>query len=111
MKYIILHHTGNIGKCKKEIFKNLKLEDKTLNFDFYIDKNGYVFYKKQNNKAYNIHIEGDFNDINTVINDIQIYATKLLISKLSHDKIYTHNLIYNNNCPGKFFPLNKILNI
>lgn len=111
MKHIILHHTGNLGKSKKEIFRNLKLEDKTLSFDFYIDKNGFIIYKKQDNKAYNIYIEGDFNDINTVMSDIQEHSTKLLISKLTYEKIYTHNLLYNNNCPGKFFPISRILNI
>lgn len=110
MKYIILHHTGNTGKTKQEILKNLKLENKVLNFDFYIDKNGYTFYKKQHNKAYNIYIEGDFNDINTVISSTQKAAIKSLIARLKNKNIYTHNLLYNNNCPGRFFPLSEIFN-
>lgn len=122
--FIVLHHVDAVHASPENIHE-WHLENGWNGFAYneYIRKDGSVYIGRGNNigahcsgmnsKSYGIAIEGNYN-IEEKMPDVQfdslIVRIKINFDKFSNRKeVCPHNRFVNTNCPGKYFPYQKII--
>ena len=128
-KYIVVHHVGVRGSFSAEDIHKMHLNRDMagIAYHYYIRKNGEIYegrprWKKgahvndkvhhYNSISVGVCFEGDFNY--DKMEDLQLEASIMLLSVLSlaydNAEICTHHhLDGRRNCPGKYFPIQKLL--
>jgi len=121
-KYIILHHRAGNGNVVSIHNQHVQQGYAGIGYHFYIRKDGSVYRGRpidtigahclnNNSNSIGVCFEGNFEREN--ISDVQLKAgielVRYLKDKYANVKVVGHKDLYNTVCPGKNFPLDKII--
>ncbi|MFQ9545435.1 MAG: N-acetylmuramoyl-L-alanine amidase [Clostridium sp.] len=126
-KEIILHHASANGCSVESIHESHKNNGWAgIGYHYYIRKDGKIYKGRADNvigshcsghntNTLGICVEGDYENIDKTMPEVQKKSLKELVSylkdKYNITKISKHNDYNNTDCPGKYYPFSEIVNI
>lgn len=120
---IIIHHPEFNGSIERLNDIMIDMGFAMIGYNYYVRKDGTVYKGRpdnvtsgncygQNNQSLGVCFEGDY-DKETSMPTAQFNAGVWLIKKLMNDygikEVNGHKKYYNTECPGKYFPLARML--
>ena len=125
-EYIALHHAEAVTCTAKQIHEWHKSNGWSgIGYHFFVRKNGEIYRGRpiwslgahvqgMNNCSIGICAEGDYHNRDRVMPETQKQAIKELVTYLKgiypEAKIVGHREIGDSNCPGRYYPLEKMKN-